>query len=119
MASLLNVYVQFWQDLPVAAAQKDLEESIVNVYVHILRFLAQALHTYESSTLRRNFTALWSINDAVDFKKTANDLAVKVEFDASNCNRTLDAQGRIMVQRLLQSMQQMLAGLQQQYFDQL
>lgn len=59
-------------------------------YTHVLRFLARAILVYESFTSRRAFSTLWKIDEVFEFKKIENDLTIKVEINASNCDRTVN-----------------------------
>ena len=69
----------------------------------------------ESSVIRRAFSALWKTDDVVEFEKKGSHLAIKVEIDASNCDRAVNAQQQEIVSQLQQNMQKVLAELQQHH----
>ena len=115
IASRLEVYIEFWHRLPPAATRNNLGESLAVMYAHVLHFLARAIPVYESSTIRRAFSALWKIDEVVDFEKKGNELAIKVEIDTSNCDRIVNAQQQEFVSQLQQNMQKVLAELQQHH----
>jgi hypothetical protein len=115
MAGRLQVYIDFWHHLSAAATRNNLGESLAVMYAHVLHFLARAILVYESSTIQRAFSALWKIDDVVEFEKKGNELAIKVEIDASNCDRTVNARQEKTVSELQQKMQKVLAELQQHY----
>jgi hypothetical protein len=115
MASRLQVYIEFWHRSPAAATRNNLGESLGVMHAHVLHFLARAILVYESSTIRRAFSALWKIDDVVEFEKKGNNLAIKVETDTSNCDRAVNAQQQEIVSQLQQNMQKVLAELQQHH----
>jgi hypothetical protein len=92
MASRLQVYIEFWYHLPSEVTRNNLEESLTVMYAHILHFLAWAILVYESSAIRRTISALWKTDDVVEFEKKGSNLVIKVEIDASNCDRAVNAQ---------------------------
>jgi hypothetical protein len=113
IASRLQVYVELWHRLPVTATRNNLEESITMTYVHVLHFLAQAILVYEGSSTQRTISALWKINDVVEFEKKGNDLVSKIEIDASNCDRVVENRQQEIVLQLQKNMQKVLTELQQ------
>ncbi|KAF7505435.1 hypothetical protein GJ744_000762 [Endocarpon pusillum] len=115
MASRLQVYIEFWYHLPPEATRNNLEESLAMMYAHVLHFLARAILVYESSAIRRAFSALWKTDDVVKFEEKGSNLAIKVENDASNCHRAINAQQQEIVSQLQQDMQKVLAELQQHH----
>ncbi|KAF7502845.1 hypothetical protein GJ744_005000 [Endocarpon pusillum] len=115
MASRLQVYIEFWHHLLMEATRNNLEEALAMMYAHVLHFLARAILVYESSVIRRAFSALWKTDDVVEFEKKGCNLAIKVEIDASNCDRAVNAQQQEIVSQLQQNMQKVLAELQQHH----
>ena len=115
MASRLQVYIEFWHRLPAAATRDNLGESLTVMYAHVLCFLARTILVYESSTIRRAFSALWKIDDVVGFEKEGNNLAIKVEIDANNCHRIANAGLQEIVSQLQQNMQKVLAEIQKHH----
>ncbi|KAI9888211.1 MAG: hypothetical protein M1814_001089 [Vezdaea aestivalis] len=105
MASRLQVYVEFWQKLPVETSQRNLEASLANMYAFVLKFLARALLVYDTSTIKRTLSAMWQIDEVTKFENEVDKLAVKVQNDASNCDRNAH----------FQQMQDVLTELQKQH----
>lgn len=112
MANRLKAYADFLFSLPAGLTRDNLQESIVLMYAHILRFLAQALQIYQSSTIQRTLSALWKADDIVHFERSSNELAIKVETDASNCDRTVNAQSRETVLHSQQNLHKVIVELQ-------
>lgn len=89
MANRLRVYIDFLHQLPMALTRTNLESAIIELYAHILRFLARAIRIYQTSTLYRAFRAFWTDGEFVEFENACNKLGIRVEIEASNCDRTL------------------------------
>lgn len=113
MANRLMAYTEFLHNLPKTLRRDNLEESVVKMYAHILRFLTEALQAFEKPTLQRSLSAIWKIGSIVEFEKKAHDLAIKIEIDANNCDRAASADDREDISRLKQNLQQVLTELQQ------
>jgi len=111
MANRLKAYMDFLHGLPVTLTRTNLETAIIELYAHILQFLARAIQTYQTSTFQRAFIAFWRDSDVQNFDKECHELGIKVEIEASNCDRTLSAQDRERSEKLKQDLQRVLEEL--------
>ena len=115
MANRLKAYIEFLHQLPTTLTRTNFETSVTELYAHVLGFLARAIRIYQTSTPHRALRAFWTKGDIVDFDKTCNELGVRVEIEASNCDRTLDAQVRERIGKLKQDLQRVLEELKQSH----
>ena len=113
MANRLKAYVKFLHHLPATLTRTNFETAVTELYAHVLGFLARAIRIYQSSTSHRALRAFWTEGDIVSFEKTCNELGVRVEIEASNCDRTLGAQDRESIGKLKQDLQRVLEELKQ------
>lgn len=113
MANRLKVYIEFLHQVPMMLSRTNLETAVTELYAHILRFLARAIRIYQTSTPYRALRAFWTGGDIVGFEKVCHELGVKVEIEASNCDRTLSAQDRERSERLRHDLQIVLGELEQ------
>ena len=107
-ANRLKAYIGFLHQLPTTLTRTNFQTAVTELYAHILGFLARAIRIYQTSTLHRTLRAFWTKGDVVDFEKTCNELGVRVEIEASNCDRTLGAQDREWFGKLKQDLQREL-----------
>ena len=91
MANRLKAYIEFLYQLPTTLTRTNFETAVIELYTHILRFLAYAIRIYQTSTSYRALRAFWTNDDIVNFEKICNELGVRVENEVSNCDRTLSA----------------------------
>lgn len=115
MANRLEAYIKFLHQLPTTLTRTNFETAVTELYAHVLRFLACAIRIYQTSTSHRALRALWTNNDIANFEKTCNELGVRVEIEASNCDRTLSAQDRKWVGKLKEDLQKILEELKQSH----
>ena len=115
MANRLRVYIEFLHRVPMMLSRTNLETAVTELYAHVLRFLACAIRIYQTSTPHRALRAFWTKGDIVDFEKESYELGVRVEIEASNCDRTLSAQDRERSERLRQDLQKELGELEQSH----
>ena len=111
-ANRLRVYIEFLYQVPMILTRNNLETAVTELYAHVLRFLARAIRIYETSTPYRALRAFWTTGDIVDFEKVCNELGVRVEIEASNCDRALSAQDREQSGWLRQDLQKVLGELE-------
>jgi hypothetical protein len=64
---------------------------LVEFHVLILRFLADAIRSYQKGSIARGYEAFWRIEDVSSFENECNKMASHVEIEASNCDRDLSA----------------------------
>ena len=113
MANRLRAYIEFLYQLPTTLTRTNLETAVIELYTHVLRFLACAIRIYKTSTPYRALRAFWTEGDIVDFEKLCNELGVRVEIEASNCDRTLAIQERKWIGTLRQDLHKVLEELEQ------
>lgn len=113
MANRLKAYIEFLHQLPTTLTRTNFETAVTELYAHILGFLARAIRIYQTSTSHRALRAFWTEGDIVNFGTTCNELGVRVEIEASNCDRTLGAQDREWIGKLKQDLQRVLEELKQ------
>lgn len=63
MANRLKAYLDFLHHLPTTLTQTNLETALIELYAHVLRFLAQAISVYQDSTFHRALTAFWTTSE--------------------------------------------------------
>ena len=115
MANRLKAYIEFLHQLPMTLARTNFKTAVTELYTHILGFLARAIRIYQIPTSHRALRAFWTNRDIVDFEKTCNEFGVRVEIEASNCDRTLGAQDRVWIAKLNQDLQRVLEELKQSH----
>ncbi|KAI4086507.1 MAG: hypothetical protein L6R37_008413, partial [Teloschistes peruensis] len=115
MANRLRAYTDFLYRLPVTLTRTNLETAVTELYAHVLGFLARAIRIYQTSTTRRALHAFWTDSDVAGFEKVCKELGVRVDIEASNCDRTLSAQDRERVGNLKQDLQEVLEELRKSH----
>jgi len=115
MANRLKAYIEFLHQLSTTLTRTNFQTAVTELYAHILGFLARAIRIYQTSTPHRTLRAFWTKCDVVDFEKTCNELGVRVEIEASNCDRTLSAQDREWIGKLKQDLQRVLKEFKQSH----
>ncbi|MCJ1420359.1 hypothetical protein MMC32_006716 [Xylographa parallela] len=102
-------------ELPTTLTRTNFQTAVIELYAHILRFLARAIRIYQTSISYRALRGFWTRGDIIDFEQTCNELGVRVEIEASNCDRTLGAQDREWIGKLKQGLQRVLEELKQSH----
>ncbi len=115
MANRLRAYIEFLRQLPTTLTRTNFETAVTELYAYVLGFLARAIRIYQTSTPYRALRAFWTKGDIIDFEKTCNELGVRVEIEASNCDRTLGAQDREWIGKLKQDLQRVLKEFKQSH----
>ena len=115
MANRLKAYIKFLYQLPTTLTRSNFQTAVIELYAHILGFLARAIRIYQTSISYRALRGFWTRGDIIDFEKTCNELGVRVEIEASNCDRTLGAQDREWIGKLKQGLQRVLEELKQSH----
>lgn len=75
----------------------NLEDSLINLYAHVLRFLAKASSIYDKrnkSIVKQSLLSFWTKGDLEDFEPQCEKLLSRVQNDAAVCDRELSAQDR-------------------------
>jgi hypothetical protein len=91
VASRLRVYFAYFQQLPADDTTDNLRSALVELYALLLRFFAQAIRIYSSSTASRTVQALWQDSEITLFDKRSVALGELVEVEIHNCDRHLGA----------------------------
>jgi hypothetical protein len=91
MMNRLNAYMEYLRDLPVTMARTKFENSLIEFYAVILKFLARAIGIYQKNSLIRAFDVFWKFEEVSDFENECDKIGARVEIEASNCDRTLSA----------------------------
>ncbi|KAJ5395554.1 uncharacterized protein N7487_009857 [Penicillium crustosum] len=81
-------------------ARQNLQLALTEFYTIILRFLAQAAHVYEKSSLQRAFTAFWSPDDIQALENQCRELETRAEIEAQNCDRSASSEARKLLLEL-------------------
>ncbi|KAI4192154.1 MAG: hypothetical protein LQ350_008694, partial [Teloschistes chrysophthalmus] len=115
MANRLRAYTDFLYRLPVTLTRTNFETAVTELYAHVLRFLARAIRIYQTSTTHRALHAFWTDSDVASFEKVCKELGVRVDIEASSCDRTLSAQDRERVGNLRQDLQEVLKELRKSH----
>jgi hypothetical protein len=115
MANRLKAYIEFLHQLPTSLTRRNFQMAVIELYAHILGFLARAIRICQTSISSCALRAFWTSGDIVDFEQTCNELGQRVEIEASNCDRTLGAQDREWDGKLKQDLQTVLEGLEQSH----
>ncbi|KAL9576092.1 MAG: hypothetical protein Q9212_007392, partial [Teloschistes hypoglaucus] len=115
MANRLRAYIDFLYRLPVTLTRTNFETAVTELYAHVLRFLARAIRIYQTSTTHRALHTFWTDSDVASFEKVCKELGVRVDIEASNCDRTLSAQDRERVGSLNQYLQEVLEELKKSH----
>lgn len=105
MGNRLRAYIEFLHQLPATLTRSNLETAIIELYAHVLGFLARAIRIYQISTTQRALRVFWTDETIVDFEKTCEQLGIRVEIEASNCDRTLGVQDRERIRKLKEDLQ--------------
>jgi hypothetical protein len=115
MVNRLKAYMDFSRGLPTTLTRTNFEAALTELYAHILRFLAQAIRIFQTSTFHRAVRAFWEESDISEFEIKCNELGTRVEIEASNCDRTLSAQDREHTGKLKQNLQTVLEELKRSH----
>ena len=114
LANRLEVYLEHFAGLPDATssttstasqtgtvvslssgtATANFRRAIVNLYAHLLKFVAAAIQTYKQNPVAMALQNLWRTSELIEFGSESDTLAQRAEFEASNCDRDLLAHHR-------------------------
>lgn len=115
LANRLKAYMDFMAMLPATLTRDIFEHAVTEMCSCILRFLAQAIQIYRKSTFQRALNAFWQTSDIQDFERKCDQLGGRVEIEANNCDRTLNAEDRKGIQQLQQDLRTTLKELRQHH----
>ena len=83
----LKVYLDFYTRLSPSLAADQFRKSLVNLYAHLLQFLAHAIQTCQKNSTHRVAQAVWHSDTIVSFERKCDQLCATAADDASNCDR--------------------------------
>ncbi len=89
MANRLKVYMEYLERLPSSLATTNLEKAMVEMYAHVLQFVASAIETYQKNTPTRMLLSLWQTSELEKFEAITDTLGARAEREANNCDREL------------------------------
>src|ERR1700761_1477037 len=112
LSSRLQVYMEFLTSLPISPARVNFETCLAEFHTFILRFLANAIRTYERRSVLRGLEAFWRIEEVSSFENKCLKMDNRAELEASNCDRDLTAISRAAVQQQGQDLRQVLKQLE-------
>lgn len=94
MIDRLRVYFNYWIEVPSGDARNNLQNSLVDFYVFILKTLANAIQFLEKNTAARFLAAVWTDAAFEQVDVECRRLVQRLEADASNCDREFQKQDR-------------------------
>jgi hypothetical protein len=83
MTNRLKAYMEFLHRLPTTLTRTNFATAETELYACILQFLAQAIQILLQAFLEDS--------DVRNFESKCNELGMRVEIEASNCDRSLAA----------------------------
>lgn len=89
IANRLKAYFDWFKYLPPGPAATNFKNALVKMYAHVLRFIAQAIRTYQTSLATRTWQASWQTLSLEDFESECDKLGQRAEIEARNCDRQL------------------------------
>ncbi|TGO84389.1 hypothetical protein BPOR_0510g00050 [Botrytis porri] len=109
----LRAYMKYLEDLPATKERENFQASLVELYVVALQFLVRAIQIYQENTSKRIWKAFWQPSEVLDFENRCDRIATRVEIEASNCDRTLNALNRQHTNQKLQNLRKVLKELEE------
>ena len=103
----LKAYIDYLWDLPITQARGNFEMALVELHALVLQFLAQAIQSYQNSSLTRAFDAFWKPEEVYRFEDECDKIARRVEIEASNCDREEANQRKENLQRVLKELEEL------------
>jgi hypothetical protein len=94
MSNRLKVYLDICAHSSPSLATDNLRRSLVNLYVHILTFLAHAIRIQQKTRVMKVMQALWDSGVLVQFEEECDKLCVRASEEARICDSraSLEAQ---------------------------
>ncbi|KAL9023669.1 MAG: hypothetical protein Q9196_007053, partial [Gyalolechia fulgens] len=77
IANRLKAYIDYLHTLPTILTRTNFETAVIELYTHILRFLARAITVYQDSTIHRAFMAFWTTSDLQSFETDCDRTALR------------------------------------------
>lgn len=101
MSHRLEVYLNIYARVLPSLASANFRKAIVDVYVHILRFLAQAIRRRGSPSIAK---ALWGSDDLMQFEERCDVLCIRAAEEARLCASEITEQWRVNLDTRLSSL---------------
>jgi type II secretory pathway predicted ATPase ExeA len=94
VSNRLKVYLDICAHASPSLATDNLRRSLVNLYVHILTFLAHAIRVQRKKSVVRVVQALWDSGALIEFEEECDKLCVRASEEARICDSraSLEAQ---------------------------
>ena len=100
----LKVYLDFHTQLSPSIASENFRQALVNLFAHVLRFLAYAIQVYQKSRVSRLTQALWDPDAIIQFEEQSYKLCATAAEEASSCDRQVARQWKEELSTRLQSL---------------
>lgn len=104
--------ILYIHDKQPGKAQENLESALVALYAAMLRFLADANRLYTRSGVRV-FYGILNPDQVVGFIKECDELEIRVDIEASNCERTYSRTERAKMDERGERFKQLLVDLRE------
>nr|POF18024.1 hypothetical protein CFP56_13435 [Quercus suber] len=110
-ASRLKVYFEYLGRLPSTLATDTFEKALVKMYVHVLKFIATAIQTYNTGVPARIAQALWQTPSLEQFEAECDNLGQRAAIEADNCDREMSKLSEEDAKRWRDALENMLKPL--------
>jgi hypothetical protein len=94
VSNRLKVYLDMHTRLSPSQASTNFREALVNLYAHILGFLAQAIRIQRKGNAARVAGALWDTSSLTQFEERCDTLCVRATEEAKLCDSETGEQWR-------------------------
>jgi hypothetical protein len=94
VSNRLKVYLDILTRLSPSQASTNFREALVNLYAHILGFLAQAIRIQRKGNAARVMGALWDMSSLTQFEERCDTLCVRATAEAKLCDSETGEQWR-------------------------
>ncbi|KAF2716054.1 hypothetical protein K431DRAFT_236238, partial [Polychaeton citri CBS 116435] len=104
VSNRIKAYTQFHAQLPPSSNSGNLRISLVRLLFHVLEFLARAIRYYSNSSVSKVARALQDSGSVLEFENICRRLCDVVDHDASICDRDVERDWRIELDKKLRSL---------------
>ncbi|KAK4907944.1 hypothetical protein LTR49_023093 [Elasticomyces elasticus] len=94
MSNRLKVYLDIYARLSISLASDNFRKALLDLYVHILWFLAHAIRMQRKSSIVRVAQALWDSDKLLQFEEKCDNLCNKASEEARICDSEMGEQWR-------------------------
>jgi len=102
----LKVYLEYYPAFSASLADDNFRTTLVNLYAHVLHFLAHAIQTQPKNRAARTLQALWNPESLADFEEKCDTYLTRAAEDLNNCDRLSAEAWRDELRTRLQSLVQ-------------